>query len=235
MGREKPDRLSEAEVQLSLGAWVTELGFTVSDERPNDKRPAWGVFEVRNIDRGKRPDLVIQGDLIAAQTAISAVYVAIEIKRGYKHHDIPDGFDAILDYFGDYLWGTQYLIDDEPIEIAAFVLVTLFSRKGYLFEQEGKFNPRSIVRGPWDAYPMTFTISRLLWRQKDNLVKRFQLLAGIPKAERKIKGIIAPGRQIPKIGVLVLNPRVRSGVLLMLSRNPYHWHFQPGKKEGQGA
>jgi len=222
-------------VKLSLGDWLTELGFTLFDERPNYKRPDWGVFEVRNIDRGKRPDIIIRGDLIAAKTIIPGVYVAIEIKRGYKHHDILNGFDAILGYFGDYLWGAQYLINDKPIEIGAFLFATLFSRNGYLFEQEGKFNPRNIVRGPWDAYPMTFTISRLLWRQKDNLVKRFQLLAGIPKAERKIKGIMAVGRQIPEIGVLVLNPRVTSSVLLMLSRNPYHWHFRPSKKEEQGA
>lgn len=231
MPGEKSDRLSEAKVKLLVGDWLTELGFTVFDERPNAERPAWGVFEVRNIDRGEHPDLVVQGDLVAAQTIISGAYVAIEIKRGHKHHDILDGFDAILDYFGDYLWGAQYFINDEPIEITAFVFATRFSCYGYLFEQEKNFEPH-VVRGPWDAYPMTFTIARLLWRQRDNLVKRFQQLAGIPKAERKIKGVISPSRQIPETGVLALNPRTKNSVLLMLSRNPYHWDFRPGKKEG---
>lgn len=227
--------MSEAEVKLMLGDWLNEHGFQVFDERPNRERPAWGVFQVCNIDGGKRPDLLVLGQLSAAKRLNPAAYIAIEIKRGYKHHDILDGFDAILDYFGDYLWGAEYLIDNKPIEIAAFAFATLFSRQGYLFEQEGKFNPRGIVRGPWDAYPMTFTISRLLWRQKDNLVKRFQSLGAIPKVDRKLKGAIAPVRPIPEIGVLVLDPRIEGTVLLMLSRNPYHWRLSPIPQALQGA
>lgn len=225
---QKTHRLSEAEVKLSIGDWLTGLRFQVFDEKQNKDRPQWGVFEVRNINRGKRPDLVVRGNLSAAQTLRQGVYVAIEIKRGYKHHDILDGFDAILDYFSDYLWGAEYLIDNKPIEIVAFVFATFFSQQGFLFKEEGKFSPRGIVWGPWDAYPMTFTISRLLWRQKDNLVKRFQILSGIPKVERKLKGKLYPGRPIPEIGVLVRNPTNKQGVLLMLSENPYHWQFDSG-------
>lgn len=145
--------LSEAKVKLSIGDWLTELGFQVFDERQNKDRPEWGVFEVRNINRGKRPDLVVRGNLSAAQTFNQGVYVAIEIKRGYKHHDILDGFDAILDYFSDYLWGAEYWINNKPIQITAFVFATLFSQQGFLFKEEGKFDPHGIVRGPWDAYP----------------------------------------------------------------------------------
>ena len=223
---QKTRRLSEAEVKLSIGDWLSGLGFRVFDERKNEVRPQWGVFEVKSINRGKRPDLVVRGNLRAAQTLKQGVYVAIEIKRGYKHHDILDGFDAILDYFSDYLWGAEYRIDNKPIEIAAFVFATFFSQQGFLFKEEGKFNPRGIVRGPWDAYPMTFTISRLLWRQKDNLVKRFQILSGIPKIERKLKGKLHAGRPIPEIGVLIRHPTDKQGVLLMLSENPYHWRFE---------
>ena len=75
-------------------------------------------------------------------------YVAIELKQGYKHRDILDGFDATLEYFSDYIWGANYSIHGESIEINAFVLATLFSRYGYLFKEEGKFDPRHIVRGP---------------------------------------------------------------------------------------
>ena len=223
---QKTRRLSEAEVKLSIGDWLSGLGFRVFDERKNEVRPHWGIFEVKSINRGKRPDLVVRGNLRAAQTLKQGVYVAIEIKRGYKHHDILDGFDAILDYFSDYLWGAEYRIDNKPIEIAAFVFATFFSQQGFLFKEEGKFNPRGIVRGPWDAYPMTFTISRLLWRQKDNLVKRFQILSGIPKIERKLKGKLHAGRPIPEIGVLIRHPTDKQGVLLMLSENPYHWRFE---------
>jgi len=73
---------------------------------------------------------------------------------------------------------------------------------------------------------MTFAISRLLWRQKDNLVKKFQFLSGIPRVERSLKGKFNPARPIPEIGVLVCHPTAKQGVLLMLSKNPYHWRFE---------
>lgn len=222
----KLNRLSELEVKLSIGDWLTNFGFKVFNEKRNVDRPQWEVFEIRNISRGKRPDLVVCGNLRAAKTLKQGAYVAIEIKRGYKHNDILNGFDAILDYYSDYLWGAEYWIDDKQIQIDAFVFATFFSMQGFLFGEEGKFNPKGIVRGPWDAYPMTFTISRLLWRQKDNFVKRFKVLSKIPKVERKMKGTIHTGRHLPEIGVLVRNPTKKQGVLLMLSKNPYHWHFE---------
>lgn len=110
---QKARRLSEAEVKLSLGDWLTELGLRVFDEKKNKNRPQWGVFQVGNINRGKRHDLVVCGNLSAAQTLRQGVSIAVEIKCGYKHHDILDGFDAILDYFIDYLWGAEYKIDNE--------------------------------------------------------------------------------------------------------------------------
>lgn len=225
---QKVRRLTEAEVKLSLGDWLTGLGFKVFDEEKNKDRPQGGMFEVKGISRGKTPDLVVCGNLIAAGTLKQSVYVAIEVKPGYKHHDILDGFDAILDYFSDYLWGADYWIGNKPIQISAFVFATFFSQQGFLFKAEGKFNPQDIVRGPWDAYPMTFTISRLLWRQKDNLVKRFQTLSGIPKVERKLKWRLCAGKPIPEVGVLVQHPTDKY-LCLMLSKNPYHWRFEAYK------
>ena len=95
---QRTNHFSETEVKLYIGDWLTKSGFHVFDEKPNKERPQWGVFEVRNINRGKRRDLVVRGNLRAAHTLKQDVYVAIEIKRGYKHHDILNGFDAILFY-----------------------------------------------------------------------------------------------------------------------------------------
>jgi hypothetical protein len=172
-GPPRAKRLNEARVKLSLGEWLAGLGFEVFDERPNSDHPEWGVFEVRNLNRSKRPDLLVRGNLKGARTVKSGAYVVVEVKCGYKHQDVLDGFDAVLGYFADYLWGAEYLAAGKDIEVAAFVFATYFSQHGFLFEEEQKFDPRGIVRGPWDAYPMTFTICRLLWRQRDNLVKRF--------------------------------------------------------------
>ena len=222
----KGSYLGEAEVKLVIGDWLSQQGLKVFDEKKNTKRRHWSVFEVSNIERGKRPDLLVQGTVTAAQISKPA-YVAVELKRGYKHQDILDGFDAILEYFTDYIWGAEYSIEGEPVEITAFVLATLFSKEGYLFKEEGKFDPRGIVKGPWDAYPMTFTIARLLWRQKDNLLKRFHSLSGIPKIERKLsKQRKVHIRSTPEVGVLIKNPTNKTGVRLMLSKNPYHWQFE---------
>ncbi len=233
--RKNTIRLSEADVKLSIGDWLSQLGFCVFDEKINVQRPKWGLFDVRNIQQGKRPDLLVCGNLSAARSLKRNSYIAIEIKCGYKHKDILDGFDSILDYFADYLWGAEYRIDDKPIEVAAFVFATVFSPSGYLFEEEGKFSPKGVVRGPWDAYPMTFTISRLLWRQKDNTLKRFQVLSGIPKVEKKLKANLATARHSPEIGTLVCDPKDNSAVLLMLSANPYHWHLEPLQKPSRAA
>ena len=227
MRKSRESRLSEAEVKLQIGDWLTSLGFQVFDERQNKNRPQWKVFEVEGTK--KRPDLVVRGNLTAANLPPKqGAYVAIEMKCGYKHHDVLDGFDAILEYLSDYLWGANYRIGNERIEIAAFVFATFFSQQGYLFKEEGKFDPRHIVRGPWDAYPMTFTVARLLWRQKDNLVKRFQILSGIPKVERKLRKNLRPERSIPETGVLIRKPVGGQSVLLMLSESPYHWRFEGG-------
>jgi len=223
----KEERLSEAKVKLAVGDWLSKQGLRVFDERENTKRPQWDIFKIRNIERGKRPDLLAQGIITAAQISKPA-YVAIELKKGYKHHDILDGFDVILEYFTDYIWGAEYSINGKSIEITAFVLATFFSQYGYLFKEEGKFDPRGIVQGPWDAYPMTFTIARLLWRQKDNLLKRFRSLSGIPKVERRLskQKKLSTTRAIPEIGVLIQDPTHKGSVRLMLSENPYHWRFE---------
>ncbi len=221
----KSDRLNEAEVKLAIGDWLARMKFKIFDENPNRDRPKWGVFTVENVGKSRKPDLVVRGKLKAANETIKNAYIAIEIKRGYKHHDILDGFDDILDYFSDYLSGAEYYINGRYIEIAAFVFATLFSIDGYLFKEENKFSPYNIVKGPWDSYPMTFTISRLLWRQKDNIVKRYRLLCGIPKIEKKLLGNLYTWRQIPEIGVIVKELHDKKSVRLMLSKNPYHWRF----------
>jgi hypothetical protein len=153
--------------------------------------------------------------------------VAVEIKPCFKHHDILDGFDAILEYFTDYLWGAEYLIEEEPVPAGAFVLATHFSPQGYLFREEGKFDYRVVKMGPWDAYPITFTIARLLWRQKENLLRRYQHLIGIPKLERRMVGSM-PTRSIPDTGIVVNHPNAakKGQTLLMLSENSYHWEFR---------
>lgn len=223
-------RSGEAAVKLAVGDWLQGLGLAVFDERPNLARPQWSLFATKSLQRGRRPDLLVRGRLTAAQWCLNDAYVSVEIKPGRKHRDILDGFDAVLEYFTDYLWGAAYFVEGAPVEVAAFVLATSFSVEGYLFGAEGKFDPRGIVHGPWDAYPMTFTIARLLWRQRDNIVKRTQSLALLPGVERRAAAAVRIQRageadRLPAVGVLIAEPGSRDGVRLMLSRHPYHWRL----------
>lgn len=219
--------MTEKQTKLRIGNWLVGRGFRVFDERRNRSCPEWGVFRVHDTERGKHPDLLVQGRIKCGTKDKGASFVAVEVKPCFKHHDVLDGFDAVLEYFNDYWWGTQYLVEGSPVLIAAFVLATHFSPDGYLFREEGKFDWRVVKMGPWDSYPMTFTIARLLWRQKDNILKRYQHLATIPKLEKQMSRKIAI-RPIPDIGVLINhpNPAKADQTLLMLSENPYHWMFE---------
>ena len=75
---------------------------------------------------------------------------------------------------------------------------------------------------------MTFTIARLLLRQKDDFLRRFRGLFGIPKIERKL----SKGKKLSVVGcaaepgVLIQDPVHTDRVRLMLSENPYHWRFE---------
>ena len=217
----------EEKSKLIIGDWLQGKGLKVFDERPNKKRPQWGVFQVRNVERGKKPDLLIQGRIRCGTKDKGGSFVAVEIKPCFKHHDILDGFDAVLEYFMDYWWGAEYLVKDTPVPIAAFVLATHFSPYGYLFREEGKFDWHIVKMGAWDAYPMTFTVARLLWRQKDNILRRSQHLITMPKIEKQVAGRVS-SRSFADVGILVKhpNPAKRGQTLLMLSENPYHWEFR---------
>ncbi len=132
----------------------------------------------------------------------------------------------MLQYFTDYcFWGTEYFINKNPIHIDIFCLVTDFSPKGYLFKEEGQFNYKIVKRGGWEAYPITFTYSRLLWREKSNIERRINALFGIPGIEKKLKG--KKRKLNAQVGVLVNHPNPnKRGILLMTSENPYHWNLK---------
>ncbi len=100
-------------------------------------------------------------------------------------------------------------------------LATPHGPRGYLFQQEGNFDPKGIVRGPWDAYPMTFAVARLLWWQRDNIVRR---LRETPLSPRLPSGLQISS--LPEAGMIVSDPRASTKVLLMLSAHPYHWHLE---------
>jgi len=208
------------------------LGKATHERRIGDRAPK-GIFSVRGVQRGRHPDLLVCGQLSAAGRSIPGCYVAVEVKPGNKHQDILDGFDAVLRYFTDYACGGIYEVGGSAVDISAIVLVTSFGPNGYLFREEGKFDPKRIVRGPWDAYPMTFTVARLLWRQRDNIVRRLRELILVPGEVRVGTGRFERfSRPLPEVGVMVSDPHRPDDILLMLSSHPYHWHLESGQAFG---
>jgi len=230
----------ELSVVLDVADWLGRAGLVVYHERGRLEGTSGGVFCVKGVEPGRHPDLLVCGGLVAARRPVATCHVAVEVKPGNKHHDILDGFDAVLRYFTDYACGARYEIGESEVEVAAIVLVTSFGPQGYLFREEGKFDPKGIVRGPWDAYPMTFTVARLLWRQRDNIVKRLRETLLIPGGARVAgKHGVRFTRPLPDVGVMVSDPRKPERVLLMLSSHPYHWHLQAAQRleaeAGQGT
>lgn len=184
-------RQVDLNVVLDVADWLTASGLTVYHEREIRNCPSRDVFSVDEAERGRRPDLLVCGHLVGGGRSFPGSYVAVEVKPGNRHKDILDGFDAVLRYFTDYACGARYLIGSCAVDITAIVLVTSFGPRGHLFKEEAKFDPRGIVHGPWDAYPMTFTVARLLWRQRDNIVKRLRELLLVPG------GVASPGSAPP--------------------------------------
>jgi len=217
--------MSEEEIKLEIGDWLAAHGCRVYDERRNPQRPDWGVFQVQNV-RGIKPDLVIKGR-IRSKVRDDVGFVALEVKPCDKHNKLLDGFDAVLKYFTDYcVWGAKYLVDGAPITVDVFALATNYSQHGYLFAGEKEFSWKVVKRGGWDAYPATFTFARLLWRQRDNILRRALALTEIPASDRHVQASIhAP--EVPDVGVLVAhpNPQRQGSLLLMTSEMPWHWEL----------
>jgi len=49
-------RITEAQIKIEIGDWLEKWGCHIYDETPNDDRPHWATFGVKNIERGKKPE-----------------------------------------------------------------------------------------------------------------------------------------------------------------------------------
>lgn len=218
----------DRESTVDLAGWLSRTGLCVFYERKLGDQPDGRIFSVKGTGRGRRPDLLVYGDMVAGGRCHPGCYVAVEVKPGSRHQDILDGFDAVLSYFTDFALGANYEVGGSSVDVSAIVLMTAFGPRGYLFKEEGKFDPKGIVKGPWDAYPMAFTVARLLWRQRDNITKRlrdFLLVPGsVGGSGRSSHWRL--GQPLPEVGIMVSDPRMPGQVLLMLSAHPYHWHVR---------
>lgn len=123
----KKKRPFEKDAKLEWGNGWKALGAEFMMKSAANSRKVGGISEVQGED--KSPDLLVEGLLYSKSRVVGRAYIALEIKVGWKHQEIVQGFDQVLSYFVDYCWGAQYLVEDKPIEVFAIVLFhLLFSR-----------------------------------------------------------------------------------------------------------
>lgn len=206
----------EASIKERLGRWLESHGCVVYDERRNPRQPHWGVFEVEDAIHGN-PDLVIRCQVKREGFR----YVAVEVKPCHKHKDLLDGFDAVLQYFSDICFGAKYEVDGSSIQVQALALATDFSPKGYLFKEERRMPKNMVKAGGWDATPSTFTFVRLLWRQRDNILKRIVGMTETPLHLDRFPWKIRK-RGFPEVAVLIRHPTKESKLILWTTENAYH-------------
>jgi len=221
----------EKAVKLAVGDWLKGLGCGVYDEVRNDRRPNWdGTFQVRNIQRARKPDLVIscrmpKADNVKGRRSRGIYYVALEVKPGYKHPDIVSGFEDVLQYFSDYCWGARYSIKGKGlIRISVIALATYFSRDGFLWTAESAYGLRRVEGVSRRIHAATFSFCRLLSSQRLAICNRLLEMGSIPGAEKRIeKGLNL--RELPEVGVLIgdTEAKPRHSALLMTSETPYYW------------
>jgi hypothetical protein len=224
----------EAEVKTVIGNWLKKNGCEVYDERGSSTRPHWdGYFQVENIGRARKPDLVIGCYLSEAGQAVNRAqvnYVGLEIKPGYEHKKIAEGFGDVLGYFADYCCGATYFIKPrkrhrKQVAISVLALATNFSSQGFLYEEERKFGRKQIgeTRKKRKFYPMTFSLSRLLGAQKTVIQNNVMNIVGIPGAKNRFKRGLTSREDHPQVGILVKYPPNSRGLLMMTSESPYYW------------
>lgn len=236
MRRKSPKKKSEAEVKTDIGNWLSEHGCAVYDERKSSR---WnGTFRVQNVYRGKRPDLIIGCHLNVPRMPVSEEkiekldvdYVALEIKPGYNHLKIAEGFLQVLGYFADYCWGATYQIKPNEghyitVNIAVFALATNFSSQGYIYEGEEKFSHKTIKETNLkrEFYPITFSLSRLLGRQKTEIINNIMDLNKIPDVGKRVDNHIRPWGQDPEVGILTKFLKNSGQVNLLTSKSPFYY------------
>jgi len=232
------ERQSEREVKTAIGNWLRRHGCEVYDEEESTKRPRWdGIFQVENVHRKRKPDLVIGCYLTVEGKPVNRRrkdYIALEIKPGYRHKEITEGFGDILQYCADYCWGTTYRIKPRTgrprkISVSVFALATRFSSRGFLYEGEEQFGRKSIkeTRSRRKFYPITFSLSRLLGSQRTVILNSIMSLTTIPGVAKRVQKGLVKWKEHPHIGVFTKRSANSRDVQLMTSDLPFYFLLVP--------
>jgi len=215
---------SKESAELRVANWLQALGCKIyAKERDRVIRGA-GRFSVRGINDGKSPDLLVEGVLYSKTRRVGRGYVAIEIRFGYEHQEIVQGFQQVLSHFADYCLGAEYYVEDKAIEVSAIVLATYYSPSGYIYRFEEGL-PNNFVP-KWPSAPLVFTLSRVMWAMRDQMEQAFRQLVILTGAGRTMVRK-APLRTLPLVGILAKNVREPNRMPyeaeLLLSQQDWSW------------
>lgn len=215
--------ITETQAKERIGTWLQKLGCQVFDEK-NSKigsKYGWAKFDIQGVYIGRSPDLLVFGDLYSGTTPKGRGYVAVEVKSGWGHKQIVQGFEQVLGYFMDYCWGAKYLVEGKPVELTAIVLATYYSQDGYIY----RFEKDLLEKDPqiaykfmpgWPASPLVASLSRVMWAMRDRIEETFKGITMLPNGDRALaqtaKGEKMPLRNRPLVGILAKKLR-KSGKL----------------------
>lgn len=121
----------EEKVEIKIGFWLQENGCQVSFNRNSKKFdniiPNYNIFKTKGVK--SKPDMIFFNPY-------NRTYNIIELKDASQSINIRRSI-KIIDYYSDYVNNkVQYFIEDKKINIKHFLVGTINSPKGHLFEDE---------------------------------------------------------------------------------------------------
>lgn len=125
----------EEQVEIILWDWLKTKGSFVKEIYFNRKNKINAPIFNTKGEKSEKPDLLINID-----RGYGSEFIAVEVKDNSKRKDILDAH-KIMRYHSNYRLGfTKYFVNDIEIKISYFLIATINSLKGHLFnlDDEGK-------------------------------------------------------------------------------------------------
>lgn len=164
----------EERAEIKIGAWLLENGFEIYSNRKGvvTKILCCGVFNTKG--EMKRPDMIAFDN---------RDYYVFEIKSGTGSSKATRDSRKIIKYYENFLnKKTRYFIKGNEITPKYFLVASLFSVDGHLFEDKEiithtRSEEEARIKGvPQKEYSKTFSFARQIWDEwKPIKDKRFVL------------------------------------------------------------
>lgn len=174
----------EEKAEIILWDWLKTRSSHVQEIFFNRKNEL-NAPRFKTTGMNKKPDFLIKID-----RGYGIEYIALEIKFATSSRSVLDS-GKILDYYENYYLGdTQYLINNQKVDIHHFAVATQNSPKGHLFNFERSIENGWISNDAWRQfnikyklepqyeYSETSKFQRNLWNQFKRLRSKLDITQG---------------------------------------------------------